>query len=147
VQTPTCAALAAAGKPDSLRVFNWWVARPGCSGDPSCFTQVVIDDNCQLFVQKTGQPVGGQPTPAQMFVLQPQDCQAARGWATSSQFLGALRSSSGCVGTARGEAFSVALNGVSPPFKSTDFCPEPSIDAVRTCVGTLVTRLTHSPWP
>jgi hypothetical protein len=134
-----CAALAAGGRPDALDVFNWWVASPGCSG-AGCFTQVLID-GCDLYVQSAFTP----PRPAQMFSLPQQDCQAVRGWVTNAQFLDALRT--GCEQAARGEAFSIAVTGVYSPFATTNFCTQPTIQAVRTCLGGLLTRLTHTPWP
>jgi hypothetical protein len=141
VVLPECQALAAAGSPDSLRQFNWDVAAPGCSGSPVCFTTVVIDD-CSVYIQGTA----GNPAPGQIFDLSAQDCRAARSWVSSSWFVEVLRTGSGCTPTARGEAWVV---GLSPNyvFTSTNFCPEPTVQSVRTCLGGLLTRLTHTPWP
>jgi hypothetical protein len=131
----SCGALASGGTPDSLHDFLW--QHQVTAGQSSAaFDFVWIENGCTLRYQHDN---AERSTP-----LVAADCADARGWVTNARFLDVLRTSAGCHTDNGGnatESFELTLTDGELVARKTFLCPEPSVEAVRSCLGSLVTRL------
>jgi len=144
----SCAALAAAGKADQLKTFQWMYevgpGGPGSYGRP--YDTVTLTQACQMTYQKTILPRPMFPAPqstTRNVTVGAADCAEARGWATNARFLEVLRTGNMCpfgMGNPD-DLFEVNLTDGTLDQRKTYLCPEPTLDAVRACVSALVARL------
>jgi hypothetical protein len=144
----SCAALAAAGKPNQLKTFQWmYEVGPGGSGSYGRpYDTVTLTQACQMTYERTilppPLPPAGVYSTTRMVTVGAADCVEARGWATNARFLEVLRTGDGCpygMGNPD-DVFEVYLTDGTLDQRKTYLCPEPTLDAVRACVSALVAR-------
>lgn len=140
---PSCDELAVDGVPDALGRLVWAAQNLERKCDYyRCDDIVRLGAGCTLELDVTAYPMM-MPTSYQ---IPPEECRKVRSWASNLRFLGVLRTGYGCEGGRRWETFSYYLDpypiwGGSAE-RNTNFCPEPTIEAVRACLRDLVARVT-----
>jgi hypothetical protein len=144
----SCAVLAAAGKADQLKTFQWmYEVGPGGSGSYGRpYDTVTLTQECQMTYQRTILPRPMPPAPqstTRSVTVGAADCAEARGWATNARFLEVLDTGDDCpfgMGNPD-DVFEINLTDGTLHQRKTYLCPEPTLDAVRACTSALVARL------
>ena len=144
----SCAALAAAGKADRLKTFQWmYEVGPGGSGSYGRpYDTVTLTQECQMTYERTIFPRPMLPAPqstTRTVTVGAADCAEARGWATNARFLEVLDTGDDCpfgMGNPD-DVFEINLTDGTLDQRKTYLCPEPTLDAVRACTSALVARL------
>jgi hypothetical protein len=134
-EPPSCSVLAQGGAPDLLTDFMW--QHQVTAGESSAaFDFVWIEGGCTLHYQ--------HQNAERTMTMVSGDCADARSWVTNARFLEVLRTSDGCHTDNGGnatESFELTLTNGEQPRRKTFLCPEPTVEAVRTCLRSLVVQL------
>jgi hypothetical protein len=136
----SCAELAAGGKADRLKTFQWMIQT---SFNQALYDTVTIDGGCKLTYQYEVMTPTAPKSTTQTTTMSPDDCAAARAWVTNARFLQVLDTGENCpFGPGNpGDVFDLTLTDVGRVARKTYLCPEPTVEAVRACLRPLVARL------